>query len=181
MGTRPTADIQGRKRKQQVSGGITTILKFLVYLWNSIHFSSKQMILMLLLNTPYLSNMIMWLSSAFNDKDCVMPLRALFHNTVFPLIFRSPLGTDIIFVCLSPFMHPWILSKFISVSYLWSISYLFRVYLPPNSHLACKCMIMRSQAWAISFNFFLQNLPLFISLHQHKGRSDAAVQAPGDL
>lgn len=58
------------------------------------------MILILLLNTPYLSNIIIWLSSAFNDKVCVMPLRAVFYSMVFPLIFTSPLGTDIIFVCL---------------------------------------------------------------------------------
>lgn len=121
------------------------------------------MILLLLLNTPYLSNMIIWLSSVFNDKVCVISLRSLFHRTVFPLIFRSPLGTDIIFVCLSPFMYPWILSKFVSVSYLWSVSYLFRVCLPPNSHPSCKCMVMRSQAWAISFYSFLQNLPVYFS------------------
>lgn len=31
------------------------------------------------------------------------------------------------------------------------MSYPFRVCLPPNSHPSCKCMMMRSQAWAISF------------------------------
>lgn len=63
------------------------------------------MILMLLLNTPYLSNMIIWFSSVFNDKVCILSLRVLFHSTVFPLTFRSPLGIDMIFVCLSPFMY----------------------------------------------------------------------------
>lgn len=125
---------------------------------------------MLLLDTPYLSNMIIWLSSAFNNKVCVMPLRAIFHSTVFPLIFTSSLGTDIIFVCLSPFMHPWILSKFISVSYL-SMCYLSRVYLPPNSHPSCKCVMMRSQARAFPFILSCRIFPcLFLSISTKAAR-----------
>ena len=155
------------EHEKQVSSGTITILYFSVEPWNSIYFSPKQMILMLLANTPYLSNMILCLFYAFSTKVCNTPVRALFHSPVLPSIFRSPLETYILLVWLSTFMHPWILSKFLSVSYLWSMSYLFRVCVLPKSHPSCKCMMRRSHTWVISFYSFMQNIPTFISLHQH--------------
>lgn len=117
---------------------------------------------MLLLNTPYFSNMILCLFDACSTKVRNMPLRALFHSPVLPSIFRSPLETYVLLVRSSTFMHPWILSKFLSFSYLSSMSYLFRVCLHPKSHPSCKRMMRRSHAWAMSCRTFL-HLFLFIS------------------
>lgn len=123
------------------------------------------MILMLLDNTPYLSHMILCLFYAFSDKVYNMPVRALFHSPVPPSIFRSPLETYIfwsgcLLLCILAFYLNF------SVSYLWSMSYLFRVCLLPKSHPTCKRMMRRSHAWVISIYSFMQNLPTFLSPHQ---------------